>query len=170
MVSDQGLRTMRVLSICFLNIAICFVFVFSGFFILKIHSILFQIEGSVVVFLLTGLCQVCSQGLSSFFPSLCYQRQLGIFNQPWPLLVPAPHRVFAWDMCWAPPSPQHRLRLWKLQRVRVFCNPNWDAGLEKEVNYGWQEKEAEHTTLYHLSFLTSWAQQGRSVLVFLAAQ
>lgn len=125
---------------------------------------------SVVVFPLACLCHTGSLCLSSSFPSPCYQCQLGIFHQPRPLLGPAPHRVFAWDLCWASSPPQHHLCLRKLQWVSVLCTPNWDVRLEMDMNYGRQNKAAKHTTPCHLSFLTSWAQHGRSVLVSLTAQ
>lgn len=114
------------------------------------------------------LYQVPSWCLSLFFPSMCSQCQLGVFNQPWSLVVSAPHGVFAWDLCWASPAPQHHLRLWKLQRVRVFS-----AKLRcktRGVNCRWQRKAAKHTTLCHHSFLTSGGHWGRSVLGSLATQ
>lgn len=129
---DQVFRQYSVYRIPFCFKTLRFVsFVFSGFFLFKLCLKWFQVSTSVIrnsrfgdfsvlVLLHSYLCQVGSRCLSPFFPSLCYQRQLGVFNQPWTLLVPAPHRVFAWDMCWASPPPQHRLCLWKLQRVRVF--------------------------------------------------
>lgn len=162
--------------VCFF-IHICFTFAFSGFFLLKVYSKSLHVSASVVrnsrsggfsvvVFPLACLCHTGSPCLSPSFPSPCYQCQLGIFHQPWSLLGPAPHRVFAWDLCWASSPPQHCLCLRKLQWVSVLCTPNWDVRLEMDMNYGRQNKAAKHTTPCHLSFLTSWAQHGRSVLVF----
>lgn len=154
-------------------------FAFAGFFVFKVHLKLFPVSSRVIrnsrfdgflmlVLVHWDLYQVPSWCLSPFFPSMCYQCQLGVFNQPWSLMVAAPHGVFAWDLCWASPAPQHHLRLWKLQRVRVFS-----AKLRcktREVNCRWQRKAAQHATLCHHSFLTSGGHWGRSVLGSLATQ
>lgn len=49
------------------------------------------------------------------------QRESGVFYQPRSLLVSTPHRVSARALCWTPPTSQHRLLLWQLQRVRNLC-------------------------------------------------
>lgn len=123
---------------------------------------------SILVLLYWDLCQVPSWFPSAFFPSMCYQCQLGVFNQPRSLVVAAAHGMSAWDLCWASPAPQHHLCLWKLQRVRELS-----AKLRcqiRGVNCVWQEKAAKHKALCHHSFLTIWVQQGRSVLSSVATQ
>lgn len=147
-------------------------FVFSGFFIVKIYSIQFQIEG----FLCSGIsaCQPLPGMLivPFFFLSFTVLPASAWNFQP-TMAAPGPCstpsvclRYVLGPIC--PTAPSTPLKT--TAGESVLCNPNWDAGLEKEMNYGWQEGEGERTTLYHLSFLTGWAQQGRSVLVFLAAQ
>lgn len=115
-------------------------FASAGFFKLKFCLELFPVYSSVIknsrfggfslVLLHWDLCQVPSWCPSPFFPSMCYQCQLGVLNQPWSLMVTAAHGMSAWDMCWAPPAPQHHLRLWELQRVRVLSATYhiWIAG------------------------------------------
>lgn len=55
----------------------------------------------------------------SFYFHKC---ESGVFYQPRSLLVSAPHRVSARALCWTPPTSQHHLLLWQLQRVRNLCS------------------------------------------------
>lgn len=54
-------------------------------------------------------------------PLFFHQRKPGVLHQPWPLLVPAPHRVPARALHRAASTTQYHLLLWQLQRVWATC-------------------------------------------------